>query len=69
MKIERGVHKGKNREATAINKIIKTLIKKHGVELVRYVSNRIINKELDKKKLEREIRSKENELDKLRNKR
>ena len=63
------VIRGRNREATAIEKSVKAMIQKYGVELVRYVSNRIVAKELEKKKLAREIRSKEAELEALKKKR
>lgn len=63
------VIRGRNREATFIDKSIKTMIQKYGVELVRYVSNRIITKELEKKKLAREIKDREAELENLKKKR
>lgn len=60
--------RGRNREATAVEKSIKSMIKKHGLELVRYVTTKIIKQEVEKVQLEREIKQKERELETLKKK-
>jgi len=60
--------RGRNKEATAIEQSVKALIKKYGLEIVRFVSNKVIGKEVAKKKLKCEIAEKERELNRLKKK-
>lgn len=60
--------RGRNVTATAVEKSIKSMITKYGFEMVRYVTNRVIAKEVAKRKLEREIQFREKELDALKRK-
>lgn len=60
--------RGKSKEATAVEQSINALIKKYGLDIVRFVSNRILRDETEKKRLEREITQKERELEALRRK-
>lgn len=61
--------RGKSREATAVEKSINALVKKHGVVLVRYVANKIIRNEVSKIILAKEISVREKELAALKRKR
>lgn len=61
--------RGRNKEATAIEKSIKAMIKKYGFTMVRFVTNRILEKEVAKRKLEKEIQVRERELEALKRKR
>jgi len=65
MKITHHKFKGKNKEATVIERSMKYLLRKYGFNLVSYVTTRILTKERDKIKLMNDIASKEKELAKL----
>jgi len=54
--------RGKNKEATAVEQSLKALIKKYGVDIVGYVSRRMLQSELGVRRLERDISQKEKEL-------
>ena len=72
MKISSKAHssiRGRHKEAIVVEQSIKGLLNKYGFELTRYVSNRLLEKETAKRKLEREIATREKELSKLKAKR
>lgn len=60
--------RGRNREATAVEKSVKSMIRKYGFDLVRYVSWKIIQTEVEKMHLAKVIQTKESELEILRKK-
>lgn len=66
MKVRPTKFQEEEREATAIEKSIKLMIKKHGYGLVRYVASRIFEKIVAEEKLLKTIQEKEEELEELR---
>lgn len=58
----------KKKTATSINNMINSLVKKHGLEVVRKSVNKYFDDIRTKNKLENEIKDREAELEKLRRK-
>ena len=68
MKVGRGAPaevKGRHREATDCNKVARSLMKKYGYEMVRYVTGRLLNDEREKRALNKQIMDAKKELVKL----
>jgi len=60
--------RGRSKEATAVEHSVRALMKRYGVELVRYVSHKLIEAEVAKVKLREDISQKEWELEQLKRK-
>ena len=67
MKVTYRKYEGRSKEATMIERSLKSLIKKYGVDIVKHVSNRIFAKDLRERKLTNEIKIAKEKLEELEN--